>query len=301
MCESWKNPSMPSDEINPSIIEKLPNMFFANVTGGEPFIRQDLTDFIRLLCKKSKRIVINTNGFFTERIIALCKEYPNIGIRLSIEGLSEANDCIRGMPEGFDRSIRTLFELRKMGMKDIGLNITVQDLNYRDLTYLYHLAYALDYEFATTTVHNSHYFHKHNNEIKNKEEVIGAFDNLIQLLLKSKKIKEWFRAYYNYGLTEYIRGKKRLLPCEMGTNGFFVDPFGDVLVCNGMDTKLPIGNINNQDWNSIWHGQAANNIRQRVKKCDKNCWMIGSAAPAIWHHPVKPILWVIKNKWGKIT
>ena len=37
-------------------------------------------------------------------------------------------------------------------------------------------------------------------------------------------------------------------------------------------------------------------VRQIVKNCKKNCWMIGSAAPAIWQHPVKPIKWVLKNK-----
>lgn len=296
MCCAWKNPSKSGDEIKPRVVEKLPEMFFANITGGEPFVRRDLPEFVEILRKKSKRIVINTNGFFTDRIISLCKKYPEIGIRLSIEGLSEANDTIRGIPEGFDRSIKTLFELREMGMKDIGLNITVQDLNCKDLIYLYHLAYALGYEFASTTLHNSHYFHKLDNLIKNKEEVITEFEKLIKLLLRSRKIKEWFRAYFNYGLINYIRGNKRLLPCEMGTNGFFVDPWGDILPCNGMDKKQSMGNLKEQSWEEIWNSKRAEDVRQLVKNCPKNCWMIGSAAPAIWHHPIKPILWVIKNK-----
>jgi len=74
MCYSWKNPSKPSDEIQPNIVEKLPKMFFANLTGGEPFVRRDLAEFVKILRKKSKRIVINTNGFFTDRIISLCKK-----------------------------------------------------------------------------------------------------------------------------------------------------------------------------------------------------------------------------------
>ncbi|MFC2161877.1 radical SAM protein, partial [Acidobacteriota bacterium] len=296
MCYAWKNPSKSDDEIKPDIVEKLPNMFFTNITGGEPFVRKDLPEFVKILRKKSKRIVINTNGFFTDRIISLCKKYPDLGIRLSIEGLSKANDKIRGIPDGFDKSIRTLFELRKMGMKDIGLNITVQDLNSKDLIYLYHLAYALNYEFASTTLHNSHYFHKFDNLIINKEEVIIEFERLIKLLLRSRKIKEWFRAYFNYGLINYIRGNKRLLPCEMGTDGFFLDPIGNILPCNGMDKIQSMGNLKEQSWDEIWNSKRTEDVRQIVKNCTKNCWMIGSAAPAIWHHPIKPILWVIKNK-----
>jgi Fe-coproporphyrin III synthase len=296
MCNVWKNPSRPEHEINPDLIDRLPRMFFANVTGGEPFIRKDLPEFIKVLSMKSRRIVINTNGFFTDRIVDLCKQYPNIGLRISIEGLSKANDSIRGIPNGFDNSIRTLFALRELGMKDIGFNITIQDLNYMDLVYLYKLSYALGYEFGTTTVHNSHYFHKWDNVITRRDEVAGAFAELVRCLLKSRKVKEWFRAYFNSGLINYINGNPRLLPCEMGDDGFFVDPYGDILACNGMDKKESMGNLKEQTWEQIWSGERAHDVRKMVKRCTKKCWMIGSAAPAIWHHPVQPIRWVVRNK-----
>ena len=82
----------------------------------------------------------------------------------------------------------------------------------------------------------------------------------------------------------------------MGTNGFFLDPFGDILPCNGMDEKLSMGNLNERSWEEIWEGEQAKKVREAVNNCKKNCWMIGSAAPAIWHHPIKPVLWVIGRK-----
>lgn len=296
MCDVWKFPSKPAEEIGPGIIRKLPSMFFTNVTGGEPFVRQDLPDIITELRKKTRRIVISTNGFFTERIIALCKQYPDLGIRISIEGLEGANDSIRGIPDGYNKTQDTLKKLHEMEIKDIGFAMTVQDVNYKDLAALYKMAQGFDYEFATATVHNSHYFHKRDNEIKNKEAVIFAFKELITELLKSRKPKEWFRAYFNYGLINFIRGRARFLPCEMGKNGFFLDPFGDVLVCNGMDEKQSLGNLNEKSWNEIWSGKRAAEVRAMVKACRKNCWMIGSAAPAIFDHPWKPLFWVLKNK-----
>ncbi len=296
MCNAWKNPTKPEEEIGLDVIEKLPDLFFANITGGEPFVRRDVEDIVELLKKKSKRIVISTNGFFTDRIIALCKKYPEVGIRISMEGLCKTNDTIRGIPEGFDRIIKTLFDLRAIGIKDIGFGVTVQDLNYKDLIYLYYLSRALDYEFATATLHSSHYFHKTDNKLEKKKEIVAEFEKLIKLLLKSKRIKNWFRAYFNYGLINYINGGKRLLPCEMGKNGFFLDPYGDILACNGMNEKVSMGNLKNKSWEEIWYGKEADEVRKMVENCGKNCWMIGSAAPAIWYHPLNPILWVIKNK-----
>ena len=77
MCNRYKAPSKPEEEISIETIKKLPPMYFTNITGGEPFIRTDLRDIVAELRKKSDRIVISTNGFFTDRIVALCKEFPS--------------------------------------------------------------------------------------------------------------------------------------------------------------------------------------------------------------------------------
>ena len=71
MCNRYKAPSRPEEELSIETIKKLPRMYFTNITGGEPFIRQDLKEIVRELYKKSDRIVISTNGFFTDRIIDL--------------------------------------------------------------------------------------------------------------------------------------------------------------------------------------------------------------------------------------
>jgi len=298
MCDVWNNPSKASEEIGLDIIEKLPEMFFTNITGGEPFVRRDLEEVVGILRKKAKRIVISTNGYFTDRVVGLCKRFPDIGVRISIEGEATANDQIRKIPNGFERGLKTLFELRDIGIKDIGFGMTVQDLNCRDIVPLYNMAKDLGYEFATATLHNSHYFHKWNNRIEDKEKVCSEFEKLIALLLQSKRPKDWFRAYFNNGLINYIKGNKRLLPCEMGGDGFFLDPWGDVLACNGMDEKRSMGNLKEKNWEAIWDSKQANEVRAAVKSCGKNCWMIGSAAPAIWHHPVRPVAWVVGRKLG---
>ena len=133
MCNRYKAPSKPEEEISIETIKKLPKMYFTNITGGEPFIRSDLKDIVRELYKKSDRIVISTNGFFTDRIVDLCKEFPQIGIRISIEGLEQTNNEIRGLQNGYQRGYGTLKKLREMGMKDVGFGMTVQDKNAPDL------------------------------------------------------------------------------------------------------------------------------------------------------------------------
>lgn len=299
MCNCFKDPSMPEDEIDLATLEKLPDMAFTNITGGEPFIRKDIGDIVELLYKKTPRIVISTNGYFTDRIIELCEKYPQIGIRISIEGLEETNNAIRGLPDGFNRGYGTLKKLVDMGHGDVGFGMTVQDMNCHDLVPLYEMSNELGMEFATATLHNSFYFRKTDNKIDDKLMVAKEFEKLINRLLQSNSPKKWARGYFNHGLINYIYDQPRLLPCEMGTNGFFLDPFGNVLPCNGSCEKMIMGNLHDNTWDEIWFGEQAAKVRDQVKHCEKNCWMIGSASPAMKQRIWVPGWWVFKHKFLK--
>lgn len=297
MCNRYKVPSNPEDEISIETIRKLPEMYFTNITGGEPFIREDLKDIVRELYKKSERIVISTNGFFTDRIVDLCKEFPQVGIRISIEGLEQTNNEIRGLDDGYNKGYTTLKTLVEMGMKDVGFGMTVQDRNAPDLCALYDISNELGMEFATASLHNSFYFVESNNIINDRLMVAQNFEDLINKLLKSNSPKKWFRAYFNHGLINYIFSQKRLLPCDMSFDTFFIDPFGDVMPCNGTKEKEVMGNLNTQTWDELWNSDQAEEVRKKVRCCDRNCWMIGSASPAIHKYIHKPLWWVFRHKF----
>lgn len=297
MCNRYKVPSKPEEEISIETIKKLPEMYFTNITGGEPFIRDDLKDIVRELLKKSDRIVISTNGFFTDRIVGLCKEFPQVGIRISIEGLEKTNNEIRGLDDGFNRGYTTLKKLVDMGMKDVGFGMTVQDRNAADLVPLYNISDELGMEFATASLHNSFYFVESNNIIKDRLTVAQNFEDLVNRLLDSNSPKKWFRAYFNHGLINYIFSQKRLLPCDMSFDTFFIDPYGDVMPCNGTKEKQVMGNLNRQSWEELWNSEQAEKVRSFVRNCDRNCWMIGSVSPAMHKYIYKPAAWVIKHKF----
>jgi radical SAM protein with 4Fe4S-binding SPASM domain len=302
MCNVWQHPTKPAEEIKPDVLEKLPQLAFCNITGGEPFIRQDIEEVVSVLKRKAKRIVISTNGYLTQRILEVASRHRDIGIRISIEGLPAANDELRGLKDGFDHGLRTLLELQRLGLRDIGFGITVSDRNARDMIELYQLAKAMGLEFATAAVHNSYYFHKHDNRIEKTAEVVACFEELIGELLASPRVKDWFRAYFNHGLTQYVQGRRRLLPCQAGTENFFVDPFGEVRPCNGMEEGIwlaSMGNLNEEGFERIWAGERAEAIRRQVKECPKNCWMIGTAAPVMKKHIWKPALWVLRQKLAR--
>lgn len=298
MCNTWQFPTEPGEEIRPEIVEKLPQMDFANITGGEPFLRAELEEFVERLRRKARRVVISTNGYFTERIVTLARKYPWIGVRVSIEGLPAANDELRGIKNGFDHGIRTLLELRELGLRDIGFGITVSDRNARDMIELYRLAKGLKLEFATAATHNTYYFHKWDNKFNDVEAICAEFEKLSNELLRSRRVKDWFRAFFNHGLANFVRGNPRLLPCDAATDFFFLDPFGKIRPCNAMDRV--IGDLREKSFEEIWTSPEAVETRDLVKHCDKNCWMIGSVSPAMKKKMSVPVRWIVRKKLERL-
>lgn len=67
--------------------------------------------------------------------------------------------------------------------------------------------------------------------------------------------------------------------------------------CNGTKEKEVMGNLNEQSWNELWNSPEAEQVRKKVRCCDRNCWMIGSVSPAMHKYIWVPAWWVIKHKF----
>jgi len=295
MCKTWKFPTKVSEEFEPELLRKLPDgLGRVNITGGEPLMRKDLPEIVDILAPKARRLEISTNGYFTDRLVAIARRHPDLTIRISIEGLEETNDAVRGIHDGFHHAIRSFRGLRDAGVEDLGFAVTIQDDNAHDLLNLYEFVSAHDAEFAQAVPHNSYYFHTDDNEIRDVEAVQAALRDLIEAFLRSRRPKEWFRAYLNRGLVDYVGGAERRFTCTAATDIFFLDPSGEVYPCNGWD--LSMGNLNDSSFDEIWSGEGAEAVRAQVASCDRRCWMTGTAVPAMKHHLPAVAWWVARNK-----
>ena len=66
--------------------------------------------------------------------------------------------------------------------------------------------------------------------------------------------------------------------------------------CNGTKDKEVMGNLNEQSWEELWNSEQAEEVRKKVRCCDRNCWMIGSVSPAMHKYIWKPATWVVWHK-----
>lgn len=296
MCYTWEHPSDKTKEIKASDLESLPQMVRLNITGGEPFIREDLGEILDVMKKKAKRVVISSNGMLTRKTLDVMSRHKDVGVRISFDGIGETHNEIRGVKNIHEKALETLKGLKSLGIKDLGMAVTVSDRNARDLVPLFKLAEENGVELATAILHNAYYFHKEDNRIEDKELVEKELKNLMREFLQSPHPKNWFRAYFTKGIADHMRDRQRAFKCTMAKDSFFVDPYGDVRPCNVMN--FPFGNIREKSFQEIWSGPAAEEARNRVDVCSSNCWMIGSVGHLIRRRFWVPLNWIARNKLG---
>lgn len=302
MCYIWKYPTDPNYEIDLKTLEKLPDGFdHINLTGGEPTLREDLMEICDLLYPKTRTLEISTNGLKADKLIPIVKKYPDIKIRISLDGIGYTNDLIRGEKDGYKLKVEGMKKLIEAGGCDLGFATTFQDENIDQILEIFKLTKNLDIEMATSAIHNAFQFHKNDNYIYDRLRVAKKIEELIENMLKSRKPKDWFRAYMNLGLIRKVLGQDRLHKCTQGTDSVFIDPWADVYACN-VRNDLYMGNLREQTWEEIYNGPLAKEVRKRVAVCPQNCWMVSSAKTAIRSrlHPkipkMKVLLWVLVNK-----
>jgi hypothetical protein len=191
--------------------------------------------------------------------------------------------------------------LREAGGTDLGFAFVIQDENVDQLVRTYEFARSQGFELATSTLHNAWQFYKNDNYFYDRVQVARKVEALITAMLKSGKLKNWFRAYLNLGLIEKILGHSRLIPCVAGTGFAFIDPWSDVWACN-VRTDLPLGNLARQSWEEIIGSATARGSIAKVLACEQNCWMVTTARTAMRSKIIpqapklKPLAWVLRNK-----
>ncbi|PIT87800.1 MAG: hypothetical protein COU31_01060 [Candidatus Magasanikbacteria bacterium CG10_big_fil_rev_8_21_14_0_10_40_10] len=309
MCDIWKIKDFA--QIAPSEFAKLPDSLRdINISGGEPFLRPDLSKIIQTVVKAcpKARIVISSNGFATDLIIKQMRQIltikPDIGVAISIDGIGAVHDKMRGISGGFEKAMKTVKELKDLGMTNLRLAFTVSRRNLKQVTQVYDLAISLGLQFTHSFAQSSEFYFggKQNNDFDNnnrslKEILQEQYNYIIKTELKSWNLKKWARAYYAQKMLEFVLSKKQPLSNAPGMDFFFMDPAGEIYPSVIHNFKMgKIGDVADGQFEQFWCSSRAEEIRAKTRQAKIPVWMICTARTAIRRHPWSVGWWVLKKK-----
>jgi MoaA/NifB/PqqE/SkfB family radical SAM enzyme len=301
MCNIWQieNPA----ELPLSAFRNLsPELRYVNLSGGEPFLRTDIVEIVKIINEVSPnaQIIFSSNGFATETIIKRMEEIkkidPRAGIRISLDGIGEMHAEVRGIPGAYDMVMKTIAELKRIGISNLGFSFTIMDKNVHQLREVYELSQKLGVELALAVVQNSDiYFQKADNKVTYIDELKKSLDFVIDSELSTWSPKHWGRAFYDYGLKLYAEKEERLLPSGAGFDSLFIDPSGIVYPSNLIN--LEMGNILETKLDTVWQAEKANAIREQIRREHiTESWIICTIRGEMKKHLLKAGIWAATNK-----
>ncbi len=291
MCNVWKlyreNPKEKKELENDmfyktisnfKILQKVDNILIG-ITGGEPFLKKNIAKLIIELANLSfvHTIIVSTNGFLTEKIISDTKKIlqkippnKNFLINVSIDGIGDKHDLIRGTKGLFEKACKTLNLLLKIKKNNTNLQVsiatTLQPANIHQFDEIEKFGSKKNVPITYSVVQRSYALNNMNFK--------GNIQNFTQR--QFKKLESIAEQKKLFGVSKWINNKyKRPLKCFAGFTALAIDPFGDVYPCltTCNNKNFVMGNIIHDSLDNIWSSSKAWDIRKKIKMCrHTDCW-----------------------------
>ncbi len=276
-----------------TISRKMGKINYVTITGGEPFLRKDIVDIVKVLNRnlKPSLITILTNGYMGDIVADRVNEIledcggRDILVKTSIDGPAEIHDKMRLKPGSFNEACRTFMKLK--GLKRIyrnlslGIITTYTNRNKNCIERLYSevisdLApdqYGLILERPNRA-----------NELNEKIDINDYIEVFKRVNMKSlsltKGLFRKFRLAYKMRMADKLKKlystKRYPMKCFAGVLNAVISPEGDVFACEQLNSKL--GSLREDyNWKKIWHSSEARAVRRLIKKkgcfCTNECYM----------------------------
>jgi MoaA/NifB/PqqE/SkfB family radical SAM enzyme len=266
--------------LNDSLIEESSKYygpkFDISLGGGEPFLVENLQQIVETIDNKFPGSFksISTNGLYKERIIKFVRKNKRLKFKLniSVDGINEAHDRIRGICGAFEETMQTIIGIKKTNpQQKIELKLTLTPKNYNQIKKVYKLARKLNCDFAFKPAENIKSYTNRISDIglKFTQKQLCSIRNEAFFISAQMYMKGNFRkAKFFKDIPFYLFSKKKPDKCFVLDNDITIMPDGKVHTCVKM---APLGNINEDVLKNLWHKR-----RIKFKKCPSCMLMCGS-------------------------
>ena len=263
-CDYWR--SLWQDRIDTARAVGLVNEIGAagigtlRLTGGEPLLRRDLFEILKNADTTSfKHIILQTNGLLLKKLHKEVNNSPITKVAVSIDGLKESNDLIRGIQGYFDLGIEGIRLLNKQ----VTLSVTLNRLSAEELEKLADVAHGLGANVEFNILSRSLSFLK-DADFASMWPQGGDVPKIAKFVRDTLKRP----AYETDYITKYYNNEALdEPPCVLGYLQVFVLSNGDVLT--GCYPLNPVGNILRDSLANILASEAY--TRQCVSMIRREC------------------------------
>lgn len=279
------------DEIE-KVFKSLGHIYFFNISGGEPFMRKDLAEIIRLACVhlKPRLIHIPTNALApkfidktTRKILAYMDELlpPSvpISIKPSIDGIGKMHDYVRGVGGNFkqlERTIDILLNIRSENPRlHVDLGTVISNFNLHHLDEIEDWVHARGIEsYRHEIAEQRAEFHNLGDPITPPPDVYEALtkrftDKILQNIRKKAfltRTTEAVRVVYYDVAVQILKKRKQVTPCYGGISNIHMNYDGEIWPCCVLGGEQALGQVREMkyDIQTLLRSATANQARNYI-------------------------------------
>jgi MoaA/NifB/PqqE/SkfB family radical SAM enzyme len=293
----------PGSELTPeqvrTVFDKVGRLDVVRLTGGEPFLREDMLEVAAAVYEASRPSVLHvtTNGSFPDRAVSFAASFAEprrLRFMVSFDGLQAEHDANRGAAVPFATAFETVRRLADLRLK-LGIAVSVNHTviskqSLADHAELSRRFEALGVDVHTVLAYSDSAMYGAKRSGKKAEDLItptgyplhpklaGADvvgfvrDQLRRLPRMRDPVLRAGKRYYLRGLLNRLRNEPHPTPrpgCVALRSHLRLLPDGSVPVCQFNTEK--VGNLLHQSFEEVWHGAPASASRDWVDGCP-GCW-----------------------------
>ncbi len=305
-CDVWRKPNddMTVDEWRQVFHHLGRTPVYITFTGGEPFLRADLDEMVIAAYQECRPayITIPTNGLLSERIVErverICRAAPGsqIGINLSLDGVGEEHDDIRGVPGNWQRAMTTWQGLKALQTRCrnlvLSVHTVVSSFNIHRFRQIYAGLQPLQPDSYITEVA----------EERVELDTVGwgitpsaeAYAPIADFLSAEARrapargiarVTQAFRAQYYQLARRILEQRTQVIDCYAGWASAHIAPNGDIWTC--CIRAEPAGNLRatGYDLAPIWFGAEMTRLRRSIAHKECACPMANASYANMLLHP----------------
>lgn len=271
-CDVWKRDSSKENEMNTKeffdVLDDLREIGCNSIqlTGGEALIRDDISELIDYASSLKMKTGLATNGLLLEKKAGSLENLDHLAV--SVDGMRETNDEIRGIEGDFKKSINGIKKYKKVhDNPSIAIATTIISKNIPDIPALVKLCNKLGIKWHPNLLDTNLYFLKDTDfsdfEVKNRKKG----NEFIEIL---KRLWEEYSDTININkkqvehIEQYLKEGKYPEYCILGYDKIRIEANGDVRT--GCWVLPPIGNAKENNLEKIISSEE---YKKRVRKMFK--------------------------------
>lgn len=296
-CQIWQKPKgreLSAQEIG-RVLGAAPWLRWVNLTGGEPFLREDLVEVVEAVVRALPRLALldfPTTGQRTEAILAGVARVAALGIprfflTLSLEGPPELHDRLRGRDGAFENLCRTWAGVRRIPGVTAYLGMTLSDRNADQVEPALDAVARRVPGTGWSDLHVNVYTrsaHYYANAAAPLGPPAAGLPQAVRRLLRERaggvNPVDRIESAYLRLVEEHLATGRSPVPCRSGSASVFVATNGDVYPCTVYDRRL--GNVLERPLAEILAGAEAQGAREVIARdACPGCWSPCEAQPTL--------------------